>query len=707
MPAGRRTREGPEVRGLLSPSRVLATLWLFASLGCFTFGAPPGPPGGTYRERLETYARLLLCEDTRRYDPLLTSRAARSPDRWLRAKAVLACGRLKDVEASLYVPVLLRDPEPEVRRAAAFAGGLLGDPRLVRFEIEALRDPDEATAALAAEALGKLGGEDAWRALEQALMREELVESPLSRAAVAQAFFRRPTDRSFEGPFAKLEALISNGSGLVRRAAVYALSRRPVEASRDALRRTLRDPNPGLAAWAARALGILSDSGSEEPLVVLARRSEPSVAIQALSALERIGAKHGLGLEAREVAARRARDPLPGVALSGLRLLSRFRGDPLATEVLSAVAKDSAIGSRRISVAAYGLALAAPVTAEELAFPVPSRDVPVGVRLGLAEAIGAVSVEDPEMAARWTARLLSDPSARVRALAISGLDATAAGLSFATLTTALADRDPAVRAAALEAAAPHLGTPAGRPAAEAWETAFHAAFKTGEADFVVSALDALASAPGARARLVSYAAHSDRVVREKARRLLAEKFGAKGAELPEAPRATERPSTDYWRLARLANETLLSATVTTRRGEFEIELLAEVAPMTVENFASLADRGFFARTTFHRVVPDFVVQGGDPRGDGTGGPGYAIQDELSPARYERGTVGMALSGPDTGGSQWFATLSAQPHLDGAYTVFGRVTRGMEVLDLIEQDDPILAVHMKRRAREERPAGFLP
>ncbi len=106
----------------------------------------------------------------------------------------------------------------------------------------------------------------------------------------------------------------------------------------------------------------------------------------------------------------------------------------------------------------------------------------------------------------------------------------------------------------------------------------------------------------------------------------------------------------------------------------------------------------------HRVVPDFVVQAGDPRGDGTGGPGWAIRDELVSDRYERGTVGMALSGPDTGGSQWFVALAPQPHLDGAYTVFGHVTSFLEVLDRTEQDDELVSVVVEEAPRPAAPWG---
>ena len=110
----------------------------------------------------------------------------------------------------------------------------------------------------------------------------------------------------------------------------------------------------------------------------------------------------------------------------------------------------------------------------------------------------------------------------------------------------------------------------------------------------------------------------------------------------------------------------------------------EEAPYTVWNFAHLAEEGYFDGVVFHRVVPDFVIQAGDPRGDGWGGPGYEIPDEINPLPYDTGALGMALSGPDTGGSQWFITLSPQPHLDGRYTIFARVTRGQAVAARITQ-----------------------
>jgi cyclophilin family peptidyl-prolyl cis-trans isomerase len=135
----------------------------------------------------------------------------------------------------------------------------------------------------------------------------------------------------------------------------------------------------------------------------------------------------------------------------------------------------------------------------------------------------------------------------------------------------------------------------------------------------------------------------------------------------------------------------VNATINTVRGPIRLELFGADAPITVSNFLSLARSGYYRNTRFHRVVPNFVAQDGDPRDDGNGGPGYAIRDEMNRHRYERGAVGMALSGPDTGGSQYFITHSPQPHLDGHYTVFGRVVGGFDVLDKIVQGDLITKV----------------
>lgn len=150
---------------------------------------------------------------------------------------------------------------------------------------------------------------------------------------------------------------------------------------------------------------------------------------------------------------------------------------------------------------------------------------------------------------------------------------------------------------------------------------------------------------------------------------------------------------DYVRAASRKNGTV-KAILTTDKGAFTINFNPEEAPLTVANFIKLARSGYFNGKMVHRVVPNFVMQDGDPRGDGNGGPGWDIRCEVNMLPYDRGAVGMALSGKDTGGSQWFVTHSPQPHLDGGYTVFGHVSElDMKIVDSIVRGDRILSVRV--------------
>jgi peptidyl-prolyl cis-trans isomerase B (cyclophilin B) len=127
------------------------------------------------------------------------------------------------------------------------------------------------------------------------------------------------------------------------------------------------------------------------------------------------------------------------------------------------------------------------------------------------------------------------------------------------------------------------------------------------------------------------------------------------------------------------------ATLHTNHGAIEVELFPDDAPKTVQNFEDLARKGFYDGVIFHRVIPDFMIQGGDPTGTGTGGPGYTFEDEPNDRKIERGALAMANAGPNTNGSQFFiVTAQACPWLDGKHTVFGRVTSGMEVVDRISE-----------------------
>ncbi|HET9003703.1 MAG TPA: peptidylprolyl isomerase, partial [Gemmatimonadaceae bacterium] len=299
----------------------------------------------------------------------------------------------------------------------------------------------------------------------------------------------------------------------------------------------------------------------------------------------------------------------------------------------------------------------------------------------------------------------------------------------AIATPLLSDPDPRVRQSAVAAVAAYLDSAGGT----ARRPAVLAALR--DADFFVRATALLALADSARASeipavLASYAlaaGDSGNDARIAAIRYVANAWRRDSAAVPDSVRRTisalspsndplvraeahgvtplaawpgtegmSRPDDWYERQVRdivapsLAG-TPLRARIETARGSITLELLGEEAPLTVANFVGLARKGFYRNVHFHRVVPNFVAQDGDPRGDGNGGPGYAIRDELNTERYTRGAVGMALSGPDTGGSQYFLTLSPQPHLDARYTIFARVVGGQDVMDRLVQGDAILNI----------------
>jgi peptidyl-prolyl cis-trans isomerase B (cyclophilin B) len=134
-----------------------------------------------------------------------------------------------------------------------------------------------------------------------------------------------------------------------------------------------------------------------------------------------------------------------------------------------------------------------------------------------------------------------------------------------------------------------------------------------------------------------------------------------------------------------------TALIKTAKGDLALELYPQDAPVTVNSFVTLARKGFYNGLTFHRVIPDFMAQGGDPNGNGTGGPGYKFQDEFSSRTHQAGSLSMANSGPNTNGSQFFICYEPQPHLNGKHTVFGQLTQGMDVLKKLVNGDKMIEV----------------
>jgi cyclophilin family peptidyl-prolyl cis-trans isomerase len=310
------------------------------------------------------------------------------------------------------------------------------------------------------------------------------------------------------------------------------------------------------------------------------------------------------------------------------------------------------------------------------------------VRAAVATALGTLS--ERRGAARLT-ELLKDEDQRVIPAVLGALVAANVASAEETLLASLNADDVVVR----QAAASGLARLKSARAVPALLQAYDRAEK--DATYVARAavLAALVELDHAQARPVVERALADRdwAIRVRAASLLRtiDPSADVSARIRPAPAAALAELNE---LDPMINPNVTPiAYIDTTKGMIQIELAVLDAPRTVVNFISMARRNFLGATPFHRIVPNFVAQDGDPRGDGEGGPGYTIRDEINQLPYLRGTVGMALDWEDTGGSQFFITHSPQPHLDARYTVFGRVVQGMDVVDRLQQWDQIRSVRI--------------
>jgi cyclophilin family peptidyl-prolyl cis-trans isomerase len=301
------------------------------------------------------------------------------------------------------------------------------------------------------------------------------------------------------------------------------------------------------------------------------------------------------------------------------------------------------------------------------------------VRAALATALGTLDAERAELK---LSMLVADSDQRVLPAVLDALVAVKASSAPGLLLEKLKSDDFVVR----RSAANGLGALKPPGASDALAAAFEDSTER-DSTYVARAaiVEALVAIDPEKARSVLARALADKdwAMRLRAAELLRKLDPAQPAQ-PARP-APPTPVPELKALDRLIAPSVTPvAYIDSEAGMIEVELAVLDAPRTVANFVSLVAKGFFNGTPIHRVVPDFVVQDGDPRGDGDGGPGYTIRDEINQRPYLRGTMGMALDWADTGGSQFFITHSPQPHLDGRYTVFGQVRAGMDVVDRVTQ-----------------------
>jgi cyclophilin family peptidyl-prolyl cis-trans isomerase len=644
-------------------------------------GETPARPTRAFASPEEAEAALLELEDRKAHDPAVLNSAAQSPAPAVRARAAWAIGRIGDERGGELLVRLLSDSSPEVRAAACFGAQALSDPSLTSDLIPRLNDADQRVVLSAAKAIGFLTRGDGQDALAAAIPG---AASPEPRATMLRSLWR------FANPASEAAALpfVSDPDPAVRSAAIYALARKPIPSSGAALVAALRDGEPDTAGAAARALGVLALKEHAEPLAAALDLGRPPLTINALVALEAIFEKNpGTSLPADRVSRvlALAGDANPNVAVPALVLLRQFEGGD--REVRRRLWSIATTGTgRRREVALQSVVAALRGRAEKAIEAAVSSAEP-SLRAAAAESLVHLSGAE---AKPWRDRLLADKDPLVRATALASLaTAETARQNRAVAEAALADPDPGVRSAAVEV----LGTTGDPAVLPLLSRALERAAADPSSDVAIAVLDAsekLRTDPAARALAEAAYRQPNALTRNLARRALLRSFRGSAADFPRAGYDTRRPAAEYAALLAEAKKPR-SARIETGRGSFTIRLAGAEAPRTVMNFVHLARRNYFDGVRIHRVVPNFVLQDGDPTGTGNGGPGYEIRDEINPLEYGEGTVGMALSGPDTGGSQWFVTHAPQPHLDGIYTVFGQVTSGQDVVERTEQGERILRV----------------
>ena len=654
---------------------------------------------------LPVLLRITQAEDERRWDDelrtLLSHRSAA-----VRKRAALAAGRIGNEDSVLALANLMKlDTDPSVRAMAAFALGEVESVAAADVLIAVVKNNDERgeLRARALEALGKIAAalpqDQQPRQRELGAVIREALEAESTRTAnqltvllgITATLRSRPVDAG-----TTLAKFLNSPDARVRSDAANALARLRLKDGNERLRflvDTDRDPN--VRANAARVLGITEDKESFQLLLTRATSdSDERVRVSGIRALAALKNGNAADLLLKHITTNR--NEILEIATTVGRLIPQTNyHDAIywfksANEKLNHTAPEIEIAFARVAPAAYLADL------EKLNAPNDWRAT-AAIANALAEyaTLPDSLTTKAELAAAAQARLRKMLDYRNADYAIP--DVLRALAAFKpkdlqqTLITYLQHRDVIVRGTAADL----LGDlPPSEEITRALVNAWPGIASDSLNDAALSILDSLGKQKNANANdAIKVALRSgDYLVRRRAADLL-KTNGAGDFSSQVGTVKTRNTPADYRRaLARIGRK--VSAVVTTTKGSFTIDLLPSDAPLTVDNFVQLAQRNYYRGITIHRVVPNFVIQDGDPRGDGNGGPGYQIRCEINEVPYDRATLGMALSGKDTGGSQWFVTHAPQPHLDGGYTVFGRVVAGMEVVDKIERGDVVKSITIR-------------
>jgi len=640
------------------------------------------------------FEHILLLENSRAScDSLVEYLDSSEPK--IRARAVDAMGKLQDPICLELLIKMLNDLNHNVRMQAAFALGQLGNSEAEDALIARLNNKELTKVKVRiVEALSKIGTDTSFPVFIKLLKSED--DQLRGQAALSLGSFarRKQTDEKVAD---SLALLVADKNADVRWKACYSLAQIGKDLDIASLRNAIYDKNPLVRIYAIQALGKLKDLTVLEPLGgIIQNDPDWRVRVKAANAL----ANHPLSLVANnfsllkqnihvKLAIIQAIGTSAQLEPGGYRQNSRehnFVKHQLEQIFLTDDGDDTwssaEVGTALISYAklikkeSIDLLLKFKNHAEH---KVRARAMTALSETGSPTILRIFEKEYPTALTIVKIAMLESlnkfkeyTNSRLFLLALEESDAVlvaiaAQGLSQDTLRNK-------IHAQRIVQAYQNLAKPVN---SESAKMIFQAIGTLGDENAVPVLREALNIPDKTLSRVVADAL-----------------FQITGVDYSDSTATFTKPHSDlrYEDVLKLDGA---SALIKTPRGNIEFEFFTEEAPLTVLNFVRLVEQGFFDKLTFHRVVPNFVIQGGDPRGDSWGSPGYAIRSEFNMRPYLRGTVGMASAGKDTEGCQFFITHSPQPHLDGRYTVFGQVTSGMDVVDAIQEGDMMEVIAIKR------------
>ncbi len=596
------------------------------------------------------------------------------PSPEVRARAALAVGRIGGEKAAKLLFAMLSDESIDLATTAGFALGLTGQADYAGPLLDVAFDLPSSAAAKVVASAGRLADSTTPQVPERLA---EFLDHPSPDVRQAACYAIYNADAKSQAP--QLIAHLSKESDeLVRAAGLFALTRMEVKQATDLFVDNLADPDPFVRAVCVRGLGYCESSKVHHLLQMSLNDANHNVVAQAIAELSRKKDKKAVAQLAKRVETEQDEKLL--VALfRGLQKQDNSQAVDATWELLERERSANVVAAAAIYLAAVRKDKAVNLLDSLAAEPDPF------LRASSAEGYALVGHKNviPRLAG-----LFSDDDPIVRAAAFDGLNKIDKSNQDYYLKKALADPDRVIQGLAIdciqsEKLIAYLPQLTGMMSTA---TAIDVDLRRSLVQTARTFLEQSPEDPDVALILINALMDPEYIVRREAAIIYKDLLGENRFRVvPPAPtrikiRDIQRGFEKY--------QPNPYAIITTNKGEVEMELFFDVAPLTVLNFIELAESGFYEGLVFHRVVPNFVVQGGDPRGDGCGGPPYMIRCEYSSEPYLRGTVGVATSGKDTGGSQFFITVSPQPHLEARYTVFGQVTAGMEVVDQIVRGDVI-------------------